>query len=365
MPNKFVNKLLDEMNSDEIIKFTDKDNFKEVSRWIPTGLPELDFNLGTLGLPPGIVEVAGKSRSGKTTFSLHVGKYFQKLEPNGVIIILSSENRDNKQYAQKIGIDTDSVIIIKSKYVEDLFFKYELTRKRLQKLWEEEGNKGSIPILLIWDSVGGTLSRAESETFDENVKALEKSIEKGTKFEISHAQVAAFAKNAKMMIKSVLGNLYSENITLIAINHTGDKIGNMQKGRKSYGGEWVEYLPTIRLETILIGHEKIDDVEVAQQTKIKVVKNDFGSRKVTDIDILLGVGFMLSEVDIEYAVKHGIIQKEGKTGYTFLNGKIKWTSKRSFYQCYEVNKKLMDLLHNKVIKARHNDVLREKGLLED
>lgn len=370
MANKFVQGLLDKLNTDEVIKFSDKDNFKEVVRWIPTDIPELDLNLGTLGLPPGIIEVAGKSQSGKTTFSLHAARNFQVVEPEGVVIILSSENRDNKQYAERIGIKTEDCIIIKSKYVEDLFFKYELTRKQLQDLWVKAGNKGHIPILLIWDSVGGTLSRAEYETFEENVKSLEKSIAKGTKFEVSHAQVAAFAKNAKQMVKAILGKLYDDNITLIAINHTGDKIGNMQKGRKSYGGEWVEYLPTIRLECISMGNEKLDDEVVAQLTKIKIVKNDFGSRKETEVPILLGHGFMLTEADIDYAVEQGVLTKapleKGKKTeyYQYLGGKVKWSTPRELYACYREQRKLMNTLHNKVAKMRHQHVLRSKGIVD-
>lgn len=362
--NKYVDKVLAKLDTEDTIKFTNKDIFKEVKRWIPTGCPELEYNLGILGLPPGIIEVAGPSRSGKTTFSLHCAREFQELEPEGVIIILSSEKRDNKVYAQRIGIDTDSVIIIKSKYVEDLFFRLEIVRKNLQKAWEEAENKGRIPILIIWDSVGGTLSRAEYETFEENVKNLEKSIEKGTKFEITHAQVAAFAKNAKVMVKSILGRLDEEGIVLIAINHTMDAIGGMAKGKKSTGGQWVEYFPILRLETTLIGHEKIDEEEVAQYTKIKTVKNDFGSRRKTEIEILLGVGIVLSEADIAYGVEKCIITQESKTKFNALRGKIAWSSKRTFYNQYEKNGKLMRLLYKLILKARHNDTLQEKGLID-
>jgi recombination protein RecA len=363
--NSIINKLTKMFNETDVIKFADKDNFNDVVSWIPSGVPSLDFTMGTLGYPPGVVEIAGKSRSGKTTLGLTAIKYFQKQHrEDGVAIILSSENRDNKQYAKKMGVDVDNVIIIKSKYVEDLFFKLQLNINYVKKIWADEKREGKPPIVIMWDSVGATLSRAEFETFTENVKKMEKSLEKGTKFEIDHAQVASFAKNAKMMVKAILGNLYEDNITLIAINHTGDKIGNMQKGRKSYGGEWVEYLPTIRLETLLIKHISLDDVEVAQITKIKIVKNDFGTREPAEIEILLGVGVVLSESDINFAVENGIITKEG-TKFSFMGGKLTWKSPRTFYQLYNDGNKLLDILYSKIQKIRHESVRNSKKVMND
>jgi RecA/RadA recombinase len=62
-----VDKLVKRFNSEDVVKFTDKDNFKDNKSWVPTGSPELDYNLGILGFPTGMIEIAGLSRSGKTT----------------------------------------------------------------------------------------------------------------------------------------------------------------------------------------------------------------------------------------------------------------------------------------------------------
>ena len=57
-------------NFEDVIKFEDKDGFKEIKSWAHTGSPTLDYNLRTFGLPTGIIEIAGRSRSGKTTLGL-------------------------------------------------------------------------------------------------------------------------------------------------------------------------------------------------------------------------------------------------------------------------------------------------------
>ena len=66
------------INDDEVIKFSEKDMFKDMKTWIHCGSPELESNLGTFGFPVGISEIAGKSRSGKTTLALMGMLNFQK-----------------------------------------------------------------------------------------------------------------------------------------------------------------------------------------------------------------------------------------------------------------------------------------------
>jgi hypothetical protein len=111
-------------------------------------------------------------------------------------------------------------------------------------------------------------------------------------------------------------------------------------------------------------HEKIDDVEVAQITEVKVVKNDFGSRKKTDIRILLGYGIILSQEDIDYALEFGILKKEGSKKITFLNGKLSWSSPRELFKLYRENNKFLSILHNKIRKSMQNDLVSLKKSLK-
>lgn len=355
-----VDKLVKRFNSEDVVKFTDKDNFKDNKSWVPTGSPELDYNLGILGFPTGMIEIAGLSRSGKTTLALQGMKHFLKKQPNGIAVILSSENRDNKDYAIKIGIDPDKVLIIKIRYVEEMFMKVKKLIEDSKKIFIEEEIGETPKFYFMWDSLGATLSKAELDTLDDNTKTMEKALEKGKDMsELKHAQMASFAKSAKMFAKYLTGEMYDSIVHFVILNHVHDQIGGMSKEKKSGGGEWIQFFPTIRLRTTLIGHEKIDDVEVAQYTEIKTVKNDFGSRRKTKITILLGYGIILSDEDINYAVEKGIVKKKSATVFDFM-GKMQWKSKRTFFDLYYERNKFLDILTKKITEARHDDVMEER-----
>jgi RecA/RadA recombinase len=352
-----IDELVSKFNSDDAIKFSDKDNFKENKSWACTGSPELEYNLGVLGLPTGIIEISGVSKSGKTTLGLVSMGNFLKKEPNGIAVILSSENRDNKQYALKLGLDPDRVMILKIRYVEEMFMKVKKLIRDTKTIFKN--NKlGDPKFFFLWDSLGATLSKAELDTMEENTKTMESKMTKGEGMGVmKHEKMGAFAKNAKMFAKFITGEMYDSVIHFIILNHVYDRMDGI-KGKVSGGGNWIEFMPCIRLRTTVTGYEKLDEVEIAQYSEIKVVKNDFGSRKKTVILILLGRAIVLSENDIDFAVDNGIIKKEGAKKMTF--GRISWTTPRTFFKLYYDEPKQMDILHKKIHAARHKQVLNER-----
>ena len=113
----------------------------------------------------------------------------------------------------------------------------------------------------------------------------------------------------------------------------------------------------------LKSHEKIDDVEVAQISEVKVVKNDVGSRKKTDVRILLGYGIILSNDDIEYALEAGILKKEGAKKMSFMNGKLTWSSPREFFKLYYEHNKFLKVLHNKIKRSMESDLVELRANL--
>lgn len=356
-----IDKIVDRFNNDDVIKFSDKDNFRDMKSWVFTGSPELELNLGVLGFPTGIIEIAGVSRSGKTTLGLIGMGHFLKENKNGIAVILSSENRDNKDYAAKLGVDSDKVIILKIRYVEDMFMKVKKMIHDVENIFDEE-KLGSPKFFFMWDSIGATLSKSELDVMEHNTNEMEKAMEKGkkmTKTATKHAQMGAFAKQAKMFTKFLLAEMYDKTIHFVMLNHVYDNMSG-RGGKKSGGGSWVEFMPTIRLRMAVIGHERLDDIEVAQYSEIKVVKNDFGSRKKTIVEILLGKGFVLSSEDIDFAVDEGILKKVSAKKYSFMKGKMTWMSKRTFYKLYYENNKFLPILLKKIAKARHNQILRER-----
>lgn len=355
-----LSKLTARFNSDDVITFKKKDGFAEVKSWAHTGSPELNWNLRTYGLPTGIIEIAGRSRSGKTTEGLEAMKYFLDENPEtGLACILSSENRDNKDYAIQLGVDISRVAIVKIHYVEQMFVRVSKFVKDAHALFEEAGIKEKPKFFFLWDSLGATLSKAEYDALRANVENMDKAAAKGEELEkLQEPKMMAFAKSAKMFAKGLVGLCYTNVIHFVILNHQYEQNVMGATSRKSTGGEWVELLPTMRLQMRVTEMKKIDDVEVAQISEVKVIKNDFGSRQKTYIRILLGYGIILSEEDIDYAVERGIIQKPSKTVYTALNGKLRWKSDRELYQLYYDQNPLLDTLGKVITASRHRD-LRE------
>lgn len=357
-----IRKLVEKFDHEDVIAFSDKDNFKDMKSWAFTGSPSLEINLGVLGLPTGIVEIAGPSRSGKTTIGIQAMSNFLNQDENHIAVILSSENRDNKEYAEKMGIDPERVMIIRIRYVEDMFMKVKKVINDTKALFKTE-KLGEPKFFFLWDSLGATLSKAELDTMEENTDMMEKKLAKGENLDkMKHEKMGAFAKSAKMFAKFLTAEMYTSVVHFIMLNHVYDQMNSMggAPGKKSGGGTWVEFAPTMRLRMTLVGHEKIDDVETAQYSEIKVVKNDFGSRRLTKVEILLGKGIILSQEDIDFGIEKGIIKKEGAKKHTFLSGKYSWMSKRTFYELYEKNPKAMKLLTNKIAKAAHEKVISDR-----
>ena len=353
-----IDDIVKKFNNEDVIKFSEKDGFKEIKSWAHTGSPTLDYNLRTYGFPTGIIEIAGKSRSGKTTLGLMAMKDFLKQNPkDGIAVILSSENRDNKDYALQLGIDVSRIIIVKIRYVEKMFMMVKKLLDDVDELFKEK-KMGKPKYFFLWDSIGATLSKSELDTMEENTEVMSKKMEKGDDInDMKHEKVGAFAKSAKMFAKFLLGECYNRIIHFVMLNHQYDTIGTMGIAtRKSTGGEWVALLPTLRLSMNLKGNEKIDDVEVAQITEVKVIKNDFGSRQKTDIRILLGYGIILSEDDINYAIEKGILVKEGAKKISFMGDKLKWSTPRELFKLYYDHNPFLEVLNSKIKKSRQSDL---------
>lgn len=357
--NSIIDKIVQKFNSEDVIKFSDKDGFKDIKSWAHTGSPTLDYNLRTFGLPTGIIEIAGKSRSGKTTLGLMAMKYFLQENPeDGIAVILSSENRDNKDYALQLGLPVNRIIIVKVKYVEAMFMQVKKLIMDADEILKEEKMKPKF--FFLWDSLGATLSKSELDTMEENTKRMEKELQRGTEvedIELKNEKMMAFAKEAKKFAKSIMSEMYSHVMHFVMLNHQYEQSTMGVTTRKSTGGEWVSLMPTLRLSMNLKAHEKIDDEEVAQISEVKVVKNDFGSRKKTEIRILLGYGIILAQSDIDYALEIGILKKEGAKKVSFMNGKLSWSSNRELFRHYYEHNKFLKILHNKIRRSMQNDLV--------
>lgn len=336
--------------------------------WVSTGCPELDYNLHTFGFKKGIIEIAGGSTAGKTTMGLTVAKNFLIKYEDAILIMMLSEERINGDYVKRIGVDPKRIVKVTSKFLEDLFYKVQDRIYKIEASWQEEKLSGRPKIVLLWDSINATNSRAELETYHENVKNFNKGEEGDKAFKMKHAKMADFASAAKRLIKAIHAQLYDKDIIMICLNHLTADLANPMGGKTSTGGSWREFFSYIRLQMqvdkLATSKLKIDGEKWCQITDIKVIKNDFGGYNLTKMKICIGHGIMLNDGDIDFAVEQKILTKKEST-YSFLGGKLIWKSPRTLLNLYRENNKLLVLLHNKVIAARHKQVLEENNIEQD
>lgn len=354
----FLNGLIGKLEKkvENSTKFSDIDYFKDTASWLPTGSAILDFRLNTLGYPIGIIEIRGASQSGKTTLSLHALKNFQTLYPDCVPVILSTERRDNKVYAKSMGIDVNKVVVIKCRSIEDVFNKIQNTIEFINEEWQKAGKPGKPKFLFIWDSLGASISSQEK-------KAVAEAAKKGDE-DHHKAAMAAAARSIKRGLRFMTGEVYDNDIWFIIINHTYDSMQAFTEG-KSYGGKGIEFHPTMRLNVAKKGYVKVRDKKLGQTTIIKAIKSDFNSQlEEIEIEIMLGKGVILNDDELEFAVEEGILEKNGKNGYSFMNGKLKWNNRPELYDLYEKENKLLSILEKKIVKAAHDRVLEYRGLIE-
>ncbi len=351
--DKFIAKL--EKSDDSIVKFDNVDYFKDTSNWVSTGSPYLDFKLNTFGFPVGITEIRGESQGGKTTLSLHGLRNFQRTYPDGIGVILSTERRDNKQYAKDIGIDTKRIIIVQCKSIEDVFNKAQQIIQDVTTDWKAEKQEGKPKFFFVWDSLGNTISSQE-KTF--MIAASEDDNEEHHKTAMGSA-----ARALKRGLRFMTAQIYDNDIWFCIINQVYDSMSGFGGGKSSYGGKGIKYAPNLRIQTTMTQTIKVKDEKRGQITTVEIIKSDFNSDKdKIDIEIMWGKGIILCEEDFQMGVEAGILEKHGKSGYSFMSGKLQWASKPALYALYDSNNKLLDILRNKLIKIAHDKVIKERSL---
>jgi len=323
-----IDKLTKKFDSEHTMKFSELDPFSSTTFWIPTGSPTIDLNLNTLGLPTGIIEMRGPSQSGKTTLALSCLKHSIMNIENSVNVILTTERRDNRAYAQRMGLDVDQVLVHHIKNTEMMFNRIKQTIVNSEQIFRDEKRKDTPKFLFVLDSLGALSSSQETRKMEENAE----------KDDAKEPSMASTARSFKRGLRWLTGEIYDKEICFIVINHTYDDVNSPIGGKKSYGGKGIEFMPSIRLDlnkamgvTVKIGEEK-----VGQLTEVTAFKNDFnGIKSSFKMEIAFGYGIVLSQSDINFGIENKILTKNGVGGASYLNGKLKWSSRKELYDLYK------------------------------
>lgn len=290
---------------------------------VSTGSLGLDIALGVGGIPRGrVTEIYGPESSGKTTLSMHCIAEAQKA--GGLAAFVDAEHAFDKAYAEKLGIQTDNLLISQPDSGEQAL-----------EIAEHLIRSGAIDIIVI-DSVAALVPKAELEG------------------EMGDSKMGLQARLMSQALRKLTGTISKTGCACIFINQLREKIGVMfGNPETTTGGNALKFYSSVRLDIRRIGAIKDTSSDVTgNRTRVKVVKNKVAPPfKVVEFDIMYGQGISKSGEILDLGVELDIVKKAG-SWFSYEGNKL-GQGRDAVKQLIEDNPELMDELEAKIKHAVH------------
>ncbi len=259
---------------------------------VPTGAINLDAAIGVGGIPRGrVTEIYGPESSGKTTLCLHVVANAQKM--GGVAAFIDAEHALDTEYARKLGVDVESLLISQPD-----------TGEQALEICEILVRSGAVDIVVI-DSVAALVPKAEIEG------------------DMGDSHMGLQARLMSQALRKLTGAIARSKTIVIFINQLREKIGVMfGNPETTTGGKALKFYASLRLDIRRIGPVKEKEEVVGSHVRVKVVKNKVAPPfKQAEFDIMYAEGISHTSLLVDIGAESGIIEKSG-AWYSYNGQKI-------------------------------------------
>jgi recombination protein RecA len=249
---------------------------------IPTGAINLDAAIGIGGIPRGrVTEIYGPESSGKTTLCLHVVANAQR--SGGVAAFIDAEHALDTEYAKKLGVD-----------VENLLISQPDTGEQALEICEILVRSGAVDVIVI-DSVAALVPKAEIEG------------------DMGDSHVGLQARLMSQALRKLTGAIARSRVSVIFINQLREKIGVMfGNPETTTGGKALKFYASLRLDIRRIGPVKEKEDVIGSHVRVKVVKNKVAPPfKQAEFDIMYAEGISHTSLLVDIGAESGIIEKSG------------------------------------------------------